>query len=101
MEFDLREGEAGPGYVGFAEAWSEDGSKLAFRSSACLRSTGFFKSYRCHERENHLHVTDADGQGDTIVVVAYNVSTGKAAFAPDGKRIAYILGGRIYMQEIP
>ena len=57
LAFDLREGQGGPG---FAEAWSEDGSKLAFRSSS-----------------------------------------GRAAFAPDGKRIAYILGGRIYMQEIP
>ena len=48
-------------------------------------------------------MTDADGQGDRIVAVAYtgeNVSSGKAAFAPDGKTIAYILGGRIYMQEI-
>ena len=104
LEFDLREGESGPGFVGFAEGWSEDGSKLAFRSSACLRSSGFFKDYRCHERETHLHVTDADGGGDTIVAVAYtggNVSSGRAAFAPDGTRIAYILGGRIYVQEIP
>jgi Tol biopolymer transport system component len=104
LEFDLREGEAGPGYVGFAEAWSEDGSKLAFRSSACLRrSAGSLFGYTCYERESHLHVTDADGRGDTIVAVAYvgeNVSSGRAAFAPDGKRIAYILGGRIYMQEI-
>ncbi len=59
--------------------------------------------YTCYESENHLHVTDADGQGDRIVAVAYvgqHVSTGRAAFAPDGKRIAYILGGRIYVQEI-
>ena len=89
--------------MGFAEAWPEDGSKLAFRSSACLRSSGFLFNVRCYEREAHLHVTDADGQGDRIVAVAYvgeNVSSGRAAFAPDGKRIAYILGGRIYMQEI-
>lgn len=104
LAFDLREGESGAGFVGFAEAWSEDGSKLAFRSSACLRrSAGSLFGYTCYESENHLHVTDADGRGDTIVAVAYvgeNVSTGRAAFAPDGKRIAYILGGRIYMQEI-
>ena len=104
LEFDLREGEAGPGFVGFAEAWSEDGSKLAFRSSACLRrSAGSLFGYTCFESESHLHVTDADGQGDTIVAVAYvgeNVSSGRAAFAPDGERIAYILGGRIYMQAI-
>jgi Tol biopolymer transport system component len=101
LAFDLREGETGTGFV---EAWSEDGSKLAFRSSACLRrSSGSVFGYTCYERETHLHVTDADGRGDTIVAVAYvggNVWTGRAAFAPDGKRIAYIIGGRIYMQEI-
>ncbi len=90
--------------MGFAEACSEDGSKLAFQSSACLRrSAGSLFGFTCYERETHLHVTDADGQGDRIVVVAYvgeNVSSGRAAFAPDGKTIAYILGGRIYMQEI-
>ena len=102
LAFDLREGEAG---TGFAEAWSEDGSKLAFWSGACLRrSSGSLFGYRCFEAEDHLHVTDADGRGDRIVAVAYvgeDVSSGRAAFAPDGKRIAYILGGRIYMQEIP
>ncbi len=105
LEFDLREGQGGPGFVGFAEGWSEDGSKLAFWSSACLRrSAGSFLGHTCYERETHLHVTNADGQGDTIVAVAYvgeNVSSWRrAAFAPDGKRIAYILDGRIYMKEI-
>ncbi len=101
--FDLREGETG---TWFAEAWSEDGSKLAFWSSACLRrSAGSLLGFTCYESETHLHVTDADGQGDAIVAVAYvgeHVSSWRrAAFAPDGKRIAYILDGRIYMQEIP
>ncbi len=57
-----------------------------------------------HRGGGRGHVTDADGQGDRIVVVAYtgeNVSSGRAAFAPDGKTIAYILDGRIYMKEIP
>ena len=103
LAFDLREGEAG---TWFAEGWSEDGSKLAFWSSACLRrSAGSLFGYTCYESETHLHVTDADGEGDTIVAVAYvgeDVSSWRrAAFAPDGTRIAYILGGRIYMQEIP
>lgn len=99
--FGLREGEKG---TWFAEGWSEDGSKLAFWSTACLRrSAGSFLGYTCYESETHLHVTDADGQGDTIVAVAYvdeDISSGRAAFAPDGKRIAYILDGRIYVQGI-
>jgi hypothetical protein len=103
LAFELREGESGIGFVGFVEAWSEDGSKLAFWSSVCLQSSGSLFG-ACSKVEHHLHVTDADGRGDTIVAVAYvggNVWNGRAAFAPDGKRIAYIFGDRIYMQEIP
>ena len=99
LAFDLSQG--GPG---FAEAWSEDGGKIAFWSSACLRSSGFLFDYQCHESEDHLHVTAADGRGDKIVAVAYvadHAWAGRAAFAPDGKRIAYILGGRIYLREVP
>lgn len=77
---------------------------MAFWSRACLRCSRCFWDSHCHESEDHLHVTDADGRGDRIVAVAYssdNELHGRAAFAPDGKRIAYILGGLIYMQEIP
>jgi Tol biopolymer transport system component len=79
-----------------ANAWSPDGSRIAWWGSMCLG--------RCVQ----LHGAFANGGGDEILASAgdgpdaepWGRIGGKAAFSPDGRAIAFVLSGRLYVKEV-
>ena len=77
-------------FAGLHRAWSPDGNKVAFWSHV-------------HDGQGHydvLYVADVRTGEKKRVVIKRTRRTGEMAFAPDGRRIAYVLGDRIFVQNL-
>jgi Tol biopolymer transport system component len=71
-------------WVQGSEAWSTDGSRVAYWIGRCLQWAELFD---CGIARYALYVTDT-GTG-TRALVAYTVGAGRAVFSPDGRRLVY------------
>jgi Tol biopolymer transport system component len=84
-----------PGY----EAWSRDGSRVAYWTGLCLKWTDLFD---CGVARYALYVADA--RTGTRTRAAYvSGSAGPAVFSPDGGRIVYHNGEArgFYVVDVP
>lgn len=89
--------EGGP-YLG---DWSRDGRRVAYWTNRCLQFEGWFD---CTRRQWYLHVADvATGVRRRVAVhTSYSDHYGvPTAIAPDGARIAYLMGTTLYLVQVP
>ena len=66
-------------------AWSPDGDRLAYLIGGDVSESGLA-----------LHVVDADGKHDQLVMKSDQLLNGPPSWSPDGKRIAIAIGGTLY-----
>jgi hypothetical protein len=73
-------------------AWSANGQRVAFWVGVTVPGPWQWLV---------LHVIDVPGRHDAAVAVVTSANAGGVAFSPDGQRVAYIAGTRIYTQSLP
>jgi hypothetical protein len=79
-------------------AWSADGERFAFWAHECLRLN---IGGSCTFGQSILHVVElTTNTGSTAVVVKGERGGEQLVFAPDGRAIAYVFDGRIWVQTL-
>lgn len=89
--------EGGP----YFRDWSRDGRRVAYWTSRCVQSGGWFV---CARRQWYLHVAEvATGERRRVAVhtVTSDVLGLPTAISPDGTRVAYIMGTTLHLVEVP